>query len=193
MLDKRMFAVLALGVFHSAALASAQQEQQQISSSSFTQEQTAVYQAFFADYRRGRSQEWMNVAEVTDILQPDDGDYSGCMKGFPKAPSDKVIHRLPEDFGQQNHLRIVDPRTHKVQGPEDGMRKGQSVESAVKSGFDTGLLTLSEIIFDANHKRAAFHYSFYCGGLCGHSETVVYEKRRGVWKPSKNSCGYGIS
>ena len=193
MLDKRVFAALALGVFHSAALASAQQKQQQISSSSFTPEQAAVYEAFFADYRRGRSQPWMNVAEVTDTLQPDDGDYSGCMKGFPKAPPDKVIHRLTEDFGQQNHLHIVDPKTHKVQDPEDGMRKGQSVESAVKSGFDTGLLTLSEIIFDVNHKRAAFHYSFYCGRLCGHSETVVYEKRRGVWKPSKDSCGYGIS
>ena len=131
-MDKRVFAVLALGVFHSATLASAQQEQQRISSSAFTQEQTAVYQAFFADYRQGRSQPWMNVAEVTDILQPDDGDYSGCMKGFPKTPLDKVIHRLTEDFGQQNHLRIVDPRTHKVQDPQDGMRKGQSVESAVK-------------------------------------------------------------
>jgi len=187
-----MFVVLALGFFHSAALASAQQEQQQISSSSFTHEQTAVYQAFFAAYREGLSRQWMNVAEVTNILQPDEGDYSGCMKGFAKAPPDKVIHRLTEDFGQQNHLHIVDPKTHKVQDPEDEMRKGQSVESAVKSGFDTGLLTLSEIIFDVNHKRAAFRYSFHCGGLCGHAETVVYEKRRRVWKPSKNSCGYGI-
>jgi len=134
----------------------------------------------------------MNVAEVTDILQPDDGDYSGCMKGFPKAPPGKIIHRLTEDFGQQNHLRIVDPRTHKVQDPQDGMRKGQPVESAVAAGFNTGVLTLSEIIFDENHKRAAFHHSFYCGGLCGHSETVVFEKRRGMWKPSKNSCGYAI-
>jgi hypothetical protein len=68
MLDKRVFAMLALGVLHSAALASAQQEQQQISSSLSTQEQTAVYQAFFADYRRGRSQPWMDVAEVTTSL-----------------------------------------------------------------------------------------------------------------------------
>jgi len=186
MLDALMIVFLALAV-------SAQQEQPQTVSSSFTHEQTAVYQAFFADYRRGGSQEWMNVTEVTDILQPDDGDYGGCMKGFPNAPPAKVIHRLTQEFGQQNHLRIVDPKIHKVQDPQDGMRTGQSVESAVKAGFDAGLLTLSEIIFDVNHKRAAFHYSFYCGGLCGHSETVVYEKRRGVWKPSKNSCGYGIS
>ena len=186
--------VVALGIFHSAALASAQQEQQ-ISSASFTHEQTAVYQAFFADYRRGGSQSWLNVAEATDILQPDDGDYSGCMKGFPKAPpaQAKQIHRLTEEFGKKNHLRIVDPKVHKVQDPQDGMRKGQSVESAVKSGFDSGFLTLSEIIFDENHKRAAFHYYFYCGGLCSHNETVVYEKRHGVWKPSNNSCGYGIS
>jgi hypothetical protein len=115
------------------------------------------------------------------------------MKGFPKAPPAKAIHRLTEEFGKKNHLRIVDPKVHKVQDPQDGMRKGQSVESAVKSGFDSGFLTLSEIIFDENHKRAAFHYHFYCGGLCSHNETVVYEKRHGVWKPSNNSCGYGIS
>jgi hypothetical protein len=188
-----MFVVLALGVFCGSALASAQLDQRQISSSPFTLEQTEVYQAFLADYRRGGSQHEINVAGVTDILQPDDGDYSGCMKGFAKALPAKVIHRLTEDFGQRNHLRIVDPKLHKVEDPEDGMQRGQSVESAVKSGFDTGLLTLSEIIFDLNHKRAAFHYSFYCGRLCAHSETVVYEKRRGRWRPSKNSCGYGIS
>jgi len=96
--------------------------------------------------------------------------------------------RLPQSI--EKRLEKLARRTG---DPQDGMRKGQSVESAVKSGFDTGLLTLSEIIFDVNRKRAAFHYSFYCGGLCSHSETVVYEKRRGIWKPSKNSCGYGTS
>src|SRR5262245_48262468 len=77
----------------------------------------------------------MNVTEVTDILQPDDGDYGGCMKGFPNAPHAKVIYRLTQEFGQQNHLRIVDPKIHKVQDPQDGMRTGQSVESAGQSGL----------------------------------------------------------
>jgi hypothetical protein len=187
----RMLVVLALSVFQGAVLVSAQQGPQ-ISSSPFTPEQTAVYQAFLAFYSREESQSWLNVAETTYALQPDDGDYSGCMKGFPRVPPTKVIHRLTEDFGKKNHLHVVDPKIHKIHDPQDGMRNGQSVEAAVRAGVDTGLLTLSEIIFDDNHKRAAFRYDFICGSLCGHSETVVYERRRGVWKPSKNSCGFAV-
>jgi hypothetical protein len=127
------------------------------------------------------------------ILQPDEGDYSGCMKGFPQNAPPKIIHRLTEDFAKANHLHIVDPKLHKIQDPEEGMRNGLSVESAVESGLSSGLLTISEVIFDTNHKRAAFRYSFYCGGLCGHAETVVYEKNHRGWKPSKLSCGFGIS
>jgi hypothetical protein len=55
------------------------------------------------------------------------------------------------------------------------------------------VLTLSQVIFDKSHKRAALHYSFICGRLCAHYETVVYERRRGVWKASGHSCGYGVS
>jgi hypothetical protein len=187
--------ISALIVLGSPVLNSAQSPQVQTLSSPFTSEQTAVYHAFFTDYYRGSTHrpEAVDVSEFTEILQPDEGDYSGCMEGFPQAPSPEVIHHLTEDFARQNHLHVVDPKLHKVQDPEDGMRDGLSVESAVESGFRSGLLTISEVIFDANRNRAAFHYSFYCGRLCGHSETVVYEKRHGVWKPSKRSCGYGIS
>jgi hypothetical protein len=127
------------------------------------------------------------------ILQPDEGDYSGCLKGFPRNAPPKIIHRLTEDFAKGNNLHIVDPKLRKIQDPEEEMRNGLSVESAVESGLSSGLLTISEVIFDTNHKRAAFRYSFYCGGLCGHVETVVYEKHHRGWKPSKLSCGFGIS
>ncbi|MGC2171293.1 MAG: hypothetical protein WA555_03270 [Candidatus Sulfotelmatobacter sp.] len=165
-----------------------------VSASPFTQEQIAVYQAFLADYRRGGDGRTINVAEQTDILEPDDGDYSGCMKKFPRTRRGKMVHRLTEEFANENRLRLVDPKTHKISDPEEGwMRRGQSVEGAVKAGFESGLLTLSEIIFDAKHGSAALHYSFVCGKLCAHFETVVYEKRHGIWKASKLSCGYGIS
>lgn len=178
----------------SAAINYGQPPQVQISFSPLTAEQTAVYGAFLTDYRRGsRRQEIIDVAETTEILQSDEGDYGGCMKGFPKVAPVEVIHRLTEDFANQNHLHLVDPKLHKFQDPQDGMRNGLSVENAVESAFKSGLLTISEIIFDSNRKIAALHYSFVCGQLCAHFETVVYEKRRGVWKASKRSCGYGVS
>jgi hypothetical protein len=67
----RKLSVLALIVFRSAVLVSAQQEPQ-ITSASFTPEQTAVYQTFLTEYPRGR-QSLLNVVETTDFLQPDDG------------------------------------------------------------------------------------------------------------------------
>ncbi len=185
--------VVTLILAQSSLRASAQPGSSQVSSTAFTLEQIAVYQAFLSDYRRGDNRKTINVAEVTETLQPDEGDYSGCMKGFPKSTPAKGARRLTLDFAEQNHLLIVDPKVHKVEDPEDVMRTGQSVESAVESGFKSGLLTLSEIIFDTNRKRAALHYSFICGRLCAHFETVVYEKRHGIWRPSKNSCGYGVS
>jgi len=193
MLRMRALAVCILILLKIAFPLSAQTDSLLISFSPLTREQTAVYQAFFADYRHRGGAEIINVAEVTDILQPDEGDYSGCMSDFPRSSPAKVGHRLSEDFAKQNHLRIVDPRVHKVLDPEEAISRGQSVEGAVELGFKSGFLTLSEIIFDANHKRAAFHYSFRCGGLCGHVETVVYEKRHGIWKASERSCGFGIS
>jgi len=186
--------ILALILGQASVLNSAQPPQVEILSSPLTLEQAAVYHAFFVGYRQGSSRgDTINAAELTETLQPDEGDYSGCMKGFGQESPVKVIHRLTEDFAKENNLHLVDPKLHKVQDPADSMRNGLSVESAVESGFKSGLLTISEIIFDAKHKRAAFHYSFVCGQLCAHFETVVYEKRHGGWKRSKLSCGYGIS
>jgi hypothetical protein len=186
--------VSALVVVGSSVLNCAQPAQVETISAHLTLEQSAVYRAFFADYYRASTRrEPIYVSEFTEILQPDDGDYNGCMGGFPQVPPANLIHHLTEDFARQNHVQIVDPKLHKVRDPGDGMRNGLSVQSAVESGFRSGLLTISEVIFDASHRRAALHYSFHCGELCGHTETVVYEKRHGVWKPSKRSCGYGIS
>jgi hypothetical protein len=161
----------------------------------FTYEQTAVYHAFFLDYRHGSggADHTINAAELTETLQPDDGDYSGCMKDFRQDPPTKVIRRLTKDFANEDNLRIVDPKLYKVQDPAESIKNGLSVENAVESGFRSGLLTISEIIFDAKHRRAAFHYSFVCGQLCAHFETFVYEKQDSGWKRSKLSCGYGIS
>jgi hypothetical protein len=186
--------VVALVLFQLANLSYAQTDSVQVLSSPFTQEQIAVYHAFLADYRRGDDARTINVAEQTDILEPDDGDYSGCMKKFPKSARGNTVHHLTEEFARENRLLVVDPKSYKVSDPEEGwMLKGQSVERAVKAGFESGLLTLSEIIFDEKHRSAALHYSFVCGKLCAHLETVVYEKRHGVWKASQLSCGYGVS
>jgi hypothetical protein len=164
----------------------------QVSYSRFTRDELAVYQAFLADFRQG-SNETLNAADRTDILQPDEGDYTGCMKGFEQSAPTNIVHRLTPEFATQNDLSIIDPKSHKIDDPQDAMLMGRSAEDATEAGFKSGVLTLSQVIFDKNHSRAALHYTFVCGRLCAQYETVVYEKRRGVWKNSGHSCGYGIS
>ncbi len=189
----RRHLVFAVLLIQGAQPICAQPNSVQVRSSPFTHDQIAVYQAFLADFRKGDEARTINVTEQTDILEPDGGDYSGCMNKFPKAARGKIVHHLTKEFARENRLRVVDPKSHEISDPEEGWLNGQSVESAVESGFDSGLLRLSEIIFDAKHMSAALHYSFVCGKLCARSETVVYEKRHGAWKAAQLSCGYGIS
>jgi len=162
------------------------------STSPLNSEQTSVYRDFLAQWRSNGS-ESINVAELTFILEPDDGDFSGCMKAFPHEQPLMEVHRFAKDFEAANHVLLVDPKDHKILDPMDQMGQGKSAEAAIRNSFDKGILYLSEVIFDAKHKRAAVRYGFVCGGLCGSSETVVLEKRRGIWRRSKQSCGYGIS
>jgi hypothetical protein len=79
---KRRPLLIALILFQFVHASYSQTDSVQVLSSAFTREQVAVYHAFLADHRRGDDARTINVAEQTDILEPDEGDYSGCMKGI---------------------------------------------------------------------------------------------------------------
>ena len=84
-------------------------------------------------------------------------------------------------------VRFVDPKAQRKQISKNDpgvtiFRQGKSVDAAVGAAFASGLLTLSEIAFDRDRGYAVFTYGFVCGGLCGHGETVVFEKQNGQWR-----------
>jgi hypothetical protein len=164
----------------------------QLSHAPLTPEQIAVYRDFLASYNNGSGQP-LNLSEATSTFQPDSGDYGGCMKDFPQVPGIFEIHMFPASLAQETHVRLVDHDKFELSDPEDAIRRGESVEKSVEAGFAGGLLTVSEILFDKRHHLAALHYSFVCGGLCGHTETIVLQRDHGRWKQTENSCGYGIS
>jgi hypothetical protein len=66
------------------------------------------------------------------------------------------------------------------------------VYEAVRDAFATGLLSVSEVAFDKDHLHAVMTFSFVCGRMCGHRETIVFEKKDGEWKRSKQ-CRSWIS
>lgn len=68
----------------------------------------------------------------------------------------------------------------------------EQLDQSVKQAFRTGLFTLSEIAFDKEHRRAVVSYSFVCGMLCGHGNTMVLKKLGQNWKIAKR-CGGWVS
>ena len=68
----------------------------------------------------------------------------------------------------------------------------KQLAGSLHEAFATGLFTFSEIAFDKRHQHAVLAYSFVCGGLCGHGNTIVLRKVGGKWKPRK-TCQSWIS
>jgi hypothetical protein len=68
----------------------------------------------------------------------------------------------------------------------------EQLDQSVKQAFHTGVFTLSEIAFDKEHRRAVVSYSFVCGMLCGHGNTMVLKRSGESWKIAKR-CGGWIS
>jgi hypothetical protein len=67
----------------------------------------------------------------------------------------------------------------------------KQLDSSLREAFATGLFTFSEIAFDKRHQRAVLAYSFVCGGLCGHGNTIVLKKVGAKWKRVK-TCRAGF-
>jgi hypothetical protein len=163
-----------------------------LSSTPLDADRIAIYRAFVAGYMTGPPAT-INLAPITSAFAPDKDDFEGCMKGFLASPPILEVHSLAGVFAGDKHVKLVDPAKHQIEDPEDGIRKGQSVDNAVNQGFDAALMTLSEIMFDSSRTHAALSYSFHCGRLCGNGGTVLYKRKAGKWVASKRSCGSWIS
>jgi hypothetical protein len=123
-----------------------------------------------------------------------------CLKGIKLEKLDEVgrsFHDLTADVLPGENMRLVDPskQTTIVRGndPDKTMRKGKSVDSAVKEAFATGLFSISEIAFGEGHHCAVVSYRFWCGSLCGNGAALVFEKVGGEWKRTDRNCGGWVS
>jgi hypothetical protein len=159
--------------------------------SPLTAEDISLYHSFLAFYNNG-SQSMLNIANATKPFTPNYGDEAGCLKDFAVTHT-SLVHHFPSGAFADLNTHLVDPHLHQKRDPGDAIRKGESVDDAVAAGFRAGIFTFSEIIFNAGHDRAAFTYSFVCGGLCGHGGTVIYRKTNGKWVREKDNCGNWIS
>jgi hypothetical protein len=170
-----------------------------ISDKPLTAEQLAVYRSVLGNWMEGELST-VNLAIQTAPLASS-GPFGGeeCAKGLELEPAPAVIHRFRvQDLSQlgSKNVVLVDPDKQRKEvaenDPERTVRDGKSIADAVRNGFAHGLVTLSEIRFDKEHKLAIVSYGFFCGSLCGNGGTVVMEKTDAGWR-RKSRCDEWIS
>lgn len=171
-----------------------------------TEDQVAVYRDVLDGYSNG-SNTALNVADKTETL--DLSEDKDCLKGIEMDTgntSTSVVHRLDgrvtkmkKDITlvdaelQQKKVEENDPQKLMKRAIDDGERVTEKqLDSSLRDAFTAGIFTFSEIVFDKRHQRAVLAYSFVCGGLCGHGNTIVLKKIGGKWKQSK-TCRSWIS
>jgi hypothetical protein len=180
----------------------------QVSKDPLTAEQIAVYRAVLQDYTNG-SRSPLNVANRTEPLEKSElfSDKS-CVKGLEFESPDNavaVVHQIDPVAAPSKKFVLVDPdiQQKKIEenDPQKLMKRAiddrekvskRQVDDSVTQAFATGLFTLSEIVFDKQHGRAVLSYSFVCGGLCGHGNTLILKKVGKEWRVSRR-CGGWIS
>ncbi len=175
-----------------------------VSDESLTTEQIAVYRAVLRDYLKG-SDGALNVANMTEpVEQSDKACFKRMELGDIKLPG-PVIHRLEPSLVSNPKIVLVDPERQqgaiKENDPQNLIKKAiddhekvtdEQLDESVKQAFQTGLFTLSEIVFDKEHRRAVVAYSFVCGMLCGNGNTLVLKKVGQHWRVTKR-CGGWVS
>jgi len=177
-----------------------------ISNTPLTEEQIAVYRAVLASYSNG-SNEILNVAEKTVTL--DLSEDQDCLKGIAlesNKGASSFVHRFDERLASaKKNIVLVDPEAQQKKVEENDPQKlmkraiddGQRVtdkqlDDSLHHAFAAGLFTFSEIAFDKKHQHAVLAYSFVCGGLCGHGNTIVLKKVGERWKEIR-TCRSWIS
>lgn len=197
------FIHLVIVLLAAAGLAAAQEAAEtkpKASDQPLTAEQLAVYRVVLHGWMDNEVSA-INLS-IRTVPFPTSGAFnaSDCGKDLelePVVPG--VVHRFrPADLPQlgSDKIGLVDPeRQRKVVAENDPGKtigEGRSIEDAVRNGFAHGLVTVSEIRFDKEHKHAIVSYSFFCGSLCGNGGTVILENVDGAWK-RKSRCGEWIS
>lgn len=190
------------------AMSGDKQPQPPLSKDPLTQEQIAVYRAVLADYMQG-SEGTLNLVNKTSPVERSGSFWpEECVKSMDLEPVPKsgpVVHAFDPAIDLGVKIVIVDPEAQAklVKTNDPGNLIDSSVQSgtplskdqigaAVKKAFETAQFTLSEIIFDKEHKHAVVSYGFHCGALCGHGATVILERGDLSWKIKKR-CSSWIS
>jgi hypothetical protein len=168
--------------------------------SSLSTNEAAVYESFLG--LKSDPQRSLNVSSKTfplDLSFP--SGSNGCVDDLRLEDASNArghfhvltVGMIPPVW---RNFRIVNAdEQNKIIDQNDPIRtipQSKSVDEAVRDAYSSGLLSLSEIVFDKAHKHAVMQYRFDCGSLCGNGATLVFEKIGEEWKRTR-TCGQWIS
>jgi len=178
-----------------------------VSKAPLTTEQVAVYRALLSDYMKD-SQGTLNLSNQTEPLDLKASLAEGCVGKLQLEGSDRsdsIVHEIPNATKLLPNVVLVDPQQQeakvKQNDPQQLIKKAleggprptdEQMDNSLKLAFSTGLFSFSEIVFDKAHRHALVSYSFVCGGLCGHGNTLLLEKAKNTWK-IKKTCSSWVS
>lgn len=195
--------LMAISLFFAFA-ASAQDRPSKITISTdpLTTEQIAVYHTVLENHTN------LNLADTTQPIEPFLSLDHDCKKEINWARasvSQSSVHRLPEAIAHGLNMFLVNTEEQKKKVEQSDPQKliksaidghqdisDNQLETSVKTAFDRGLFTLSEIVFDRRRTQALVGYSFMCGELCGSGGILLLQKRGVEWKVKKH-CGGWVS
>jgi len=153
-----------------------------ISKSQLSEDQRQVYQSFLESQTKQGTIPLRLAFRTTPLSL---SEYmADCLKDLHLqnlTGAHQTIHVIGPEVAKQSKVTLVDPRHHKISDPQKAIEHGTNVGEAVANGFEAGIWNVSEIAFDSGHQHAIFRYIFYCGSLCGHGGTAVYEKTSNGW------------
>jgi hypothetical protein len=67
------------------------------------------------------------------------------------------------------------------------------ISKIIEEGRPAGILSFSNIAFDADKSVAVLHFSLTCGSLCGYGETLVLDRTVSGWVPRQTRCDAWMS
>jgi len=166
-------------------------------------DEVAIYKTVLQQYVASKGEDRLNVSARTYPFDPNSHRSSvtaDCLRGIELQNLASVAHTfhvLTPEVLTVKKTRLVDPNKQaqivRENDPDKTMRKGKSVSEAVNEAYSTALFSLSEIAFDKEKRHAIVSYSYWCGALCGHGSTLVFEKVGNTWKKMDRRCGGWIS
>jgi hypothetical protein len=174
-------------------------EKTALSVSSLSADEVAVYRAVLHEWNSDART--LSVSDRTfpiDAASLTDGiSNCECLRGIEVQSvvnASHSFHTLTRAVFPERRILLVDEdkqlTTIQSSDPLNGMKAGKSLEKAVDDAFASGLFSMSEIAFDADHRQALVSYGFVCGSLCGSGGTLLLKKVDGAWKISDRCDGW---